>query len=98
MWPRDGVGIRRSRTAKRARNGNGFGPHSDHKVGGHEVASAPKADSCSAAKMDLFDSRSLRYGVGQKLKGGSCKGVHVGEPLSAAGLERNDPLDGTSNR
>jgi hypothetical protein len=31
--------------------------------------------------------RSLWYGVGQKLKGGSCKGMHVGEPLGAAGLE-----------
>jgi hypothetical protein len=42
--------------------------------------------------------RSLRYGVGQKLKGGNCKGVQVGEPLSAAGLERSGPLDGTSDR
>ena len=42
--------------------------------------------------------RSLRYGVGQKLKGGSCKGLHVGEPLGAAGLKRNSPLDGACNR
>jgi hypothetical protein len=35
----------------------------------------------------------LRDGVGQKLKGGSRKGKHVGEPLGTAGLKCNGPFD-----
>jgi hypothetical protein len=40
----------------------------------------------------------LRYRVSQKLERGSRKGMHIVEPLGAAGLKRNSPLDGAGDR
>jgi hypothetical protein len=37
--------------------------------------------------------RLTRYGVGQKLKCGARKSVHVGEPVGTAGLKRHSPFD-----
>jgi hypothetical protein len=37
------------------------------------------------------------YGIGQNLKCGTRKSMHVGEPLGAAGLKRNSPLNDASD-
>jgi hypothetical protein len=66
----------------------------------------PKADIDAADALSDFavlvvkqvDRGLSRYRVGQKLEGGSRKGMHIVEPLGAAGLKRNSPLDAAGDR